>query len=150
MQLAEKLDVETTLCRLGQQTVPPLSDFDQIIVGGSIHIGKIQKLVSNFLIRERHMLLSKPLGLFICCMAEGEKSDQQLEDAFPADLLTHASARANFGGCFNFSRMSWMNRKMVQMVVRQETGRDTDLSKDINKIRPEAIDAFATMLTGVE
>jgi len=38
--LAKQLDGEVVLCHLGKQRVPQLDDFDQIIIGGSVYIGK--------------------------------------------------------------------------------------------------------------
>ena len=141
--LAERLSGDSILCRLGKDRLPGLDQFDRIVVGGSIHIGKIQKQVTDFVTQQKGTLLQKPLGLFICCMAEGETAEQQLKVAFPAELLEHSAARGVFGGSYKFSKMGWLNRKMIQMVEKQQTGQVISTSQDIDKTHPEAIIAFA-------
>ena len=142
-QLAQKLDCEVSLCQLGKERLPALDTFDRIVVGGSIRIGKMRKQVTGFVIQNKDLLLKKPLGLFICCMADGETAEQQLKNAYPAELLEHAKAKGLFGGCCKFSRMGWLNRKMIQMIEKQQTGQEINTKEDIDKTRPAAIDQFA-------
>ena len=143
-QLARQLDGESILCRLGKDRVPEPGGFDRIVIGGSIHIGKIQKQITEFAMKHKDALLAKPLGLFICCIADGETAEQQLKKAFPACLLEHSSAKGVFGGAYKFSKMGWLNRKMIQMVEKQQTGQIIDTGKDVDKTRPEVITRFAS------
>jgi menaquinone-dependent protoporphyrinogen oxidase len=142
-QLAQKLDGEVSLCQLGKERLPSLDTFDRIVVGGSIRIGKIQKQVTSFVSQNKDILSKKPLGLFICCMADGETAEQYLKTSFTDELFEHAKAKGLFGGCYKFSRMGWLNRKMIQMVEKQQSGREISTSQDIDKTNPDAIDQFA-------
>lgn len=148
-QLASKLDGESVLCRLGKDRLPPLDSFDRIVVGGSIHIGKIQKSITDFTVRHQDILLKKPLGLFICCMAEGETAEHYMETSFPAGIVAHASSKGLFGGSYRFSKMGWLNRKMIQMVEKQQAGHTISTSQDIDKTRPDAIVQFAAGMNGL-
>ena len=42
----------------------------------------------------------------MCCMEEGEKATNQFNEAFPDELIQHASATGIFGGEFNFEKMN--------------------------------------------
>lgn len=147
-QLKSKINGEIVTCQLGKERAPSLDGFDQVLVGGSIHIGKIQKQVVNFVTKEKDTLLKKRLGLFICCMAEGDTAEAQLKAAFPAELVEHAFVTGTFGGCYKFSNMGWLSRKMIKMVEKSQTGHEISTDQDIDKTNPEAIETFAAAVNG--
>lgn len=89
---------DTTIVNLGGDSDPDLSDFDKVIIGGSIHMGGIQKEIRNFCKDNLDILLTKRIGLFLCCMFEGDTEKKQFEEAFPAELRCHAAATGFFGG----------------------------------------------------
>lgn len=145
-KIAEKLPDGAKICQLGRGKVPSLDAFDLVLLGGSIHIGKIQKKVQDFVVQQKSSLLVRRLGLFICCMADGDQADVQLKAAFPADLIEHAAAVGFFGGCYKFSQMSWLTRRMIAMIEKQQGGREVDTRQDIDRLKPDAIDAFVQSL----
>ena len=134
-KLAEKLDGEVEILNMKKSPPVELSEFDAIVVGGSIHAGQIQKVVKKFCENNMAMLLKKKLGLFICCMEEGENAQKQLETAYPAELRQHASALGLFGGEFNFEKMNFMERAIVKKIA--------NIDKSVSKIFDDNIDAFA-------
>lgn len=145
--LAKQLDGEVSLCQLGKQPVPPLDGFDQIIIGGSVYIGKIRKPVTNFITEWHSVLLQKRSGLFICCMATGDEAEKEIQSSYPADLLAHATAKAVFGGCYNFDHMNWLERKMIQMATKEKPGEQVAATdKNIEKIDQTAITRFAATM----
>lgn len=115
-----------------------LDAYDTIAVGGSIHAGKIQPRIRKYLERNAATLKAKKLGLFLCCMEEGEGADKEFREAFPADLVEHASATGLFGGEFNFERMNVLERTIIKKIAKT--------SQSISKVRPEAILDFARRL----
>ena len=72
-------------------------------------------------------------------MEEGEGADKEFREAFPADLVEHASATGLFGGEFNFERMNVLERAIIKKIAKT--------SQSISKVRPEAILDFARKLT---
>jgi menaquinone-dependent protoporphyrinogen oxidase len=42
--------------------------YDCVIIGGSIHAGRVQSSLKKFCNKNHSILKSKHLGLFICCM----------------------------------------------------------------------------------
>lgn len=149
--LSELLGDDVSRCQLGREQVPPLADFDQIIIGGSVHIGKIQKAVTKFMLDNQALLLQKKLGLFLCCMTEGENLPTLIKASFPEKLLNHATAAASFGGCFNFDQMNWLERKMIQMMLKKDAVEGEGeaaarVYENIDKINRTELGSFAAAM----
>lgn len=122
----------------GQGSEMDLSDYDAVIIGGSIYIGKIQATVSKFCDINRKALLTKKLGLFICGMREGEEAEKELADNFPEDLRNIASVKMVFGGTFDFKVMSFMDKMIAKKVAGVKASTST--------VDPERIHRFARTL----
>lgn len=95
---------------------PKVDQYDQIIIGGSIHFGKIQKHIKRFCERNESILIQKDLGLFICCMLT-EKKDEQFENAFSDVLKQKSIARGCFGGEFLLEKMNFLEKLIVKKVA---------------------------------
>jgi menaquinone-dependent protoporphyrinogen oxidase len=139
-RLATHLGGEPRLVDLKQDGPPDLANWEAVAIGGSIYAGKIQKSVARFMEHNRAVLLEKRLGLFFCCMEEGVKAANQFANVFPADLAARASTMGFFGGRFDFSRMSWMER----WIVRRTSG----VKESVDKLNEENIIEFAARLKG--
>lgn len=142
---AEKLSGQllgsVDLYSLKSKKVPELTLYDNIIIGGSIYMGKIQKEVSEFCNQNLELLKKKKLGLFICCMGEGETAEKQLETSFPKELLDIAVVKSNFGGMFDFKKMNFMERTIVKKVSK--------ITGDTSNIREDMIKEFANFMDEV-
>lgn len=116
----------------------PYSDlelFDRIIIGGSIHAGSIQKKIKLFIQEHEDVLQRKDLGLFLCCMRDGQEAQVQFEHAFPAHLREAATAKGYFGGEFIFSKMNFFEKMIIKSVSGEK--------KDLSKLDVQAIQEFA-------
>ena len=102
---------------LEEKGIIDISPYSQVVIGGSIHAGKIQSRISEFCKKNQTSLLTKKLGLFICCMYEGETAISQLNNAFPDELLEHSSCSLIMGGEFLFEKMNFFERLMVKKVA---------------------------------
>lgn len=135
LELKDFLGENVQLTNLKEDPSPDLSDFDRVIIGGSIHAGQIQKRVKEFCKKNLSELQQKELGLFVCCMEEGEKARMQLMEAFPEELHRHAKASAYFGGEFNLEKMNFFQKMIVKKVA--QVGHST------SKVDHEAIRKFS-------
>ncbi|MCM3585487.1 flavodoxin domain-containing protein [Mesobacillus maritimus] len=106
--------------------------FDAVIIGGSIHVGGIQGKVKKFMKENDTVLRRKKLGLFVCCMREGEDAKQQLEHVFPVELREHASKIGVFGGECSMSNLNFIEKQLVKRV-----------GNAASKINQQAIEEFA-------
>ncbi len=109
------------LINLKENSNPDLTNFDRIIIGGSIHAGRIQKNIKKFCEKHKNELKNKELGLFICCMEEGEKAQVQFNDAFPEILRQNAKASACLGGEFDFEKMTAFQKMIIKKVTKLNT-----------------------------
>lgn len=139
--LSEKLTGEVDMYNLKGLKDVDISQYDKVIIGGSIHIGKIRKEVEEFCSEKLDELRSKKVGLFICCMRDGETAKEELNNAFPKELLASAIAKEYFGGEFIFSKMKFLDRLIVKKVSK--------IDKDTSNINMENINRFAQMINDV-
>ena len=117
-QMKSYLGGDVSTVNLKKEAVPALKSFNRVIIGGSIHAGQIQKRVKEFCQTHLAELQNKELGLFICCMEEGETAGKQFDEAYPEELQRYAKATAIFGGAFDFERMSFLEKMIVKKVAQ--------------------------------
>lgn len=137
--IKEELNNETELINLRKNKNADLRPFEKIIIGSSIHTGKIPKKLCKFMEKNMDILLEKPLGLFLCCMYEKE-TWSQFEEAFPATLREHARSNKCVGGELLLENMNFLEKAMIKKM----TGTNTSQSNiDQHKVR-ELIDEMQT------
>lgn len=133
--LAERINGFVDMVDLSKQKDPDITDYDSVIIGGSIHAGNIQRKVKQFINKNHDALLTKKIGFFLCCYREGDEARAQFENAFPADLRALAKSVGLFGGEFIFSDMNLIERIIVKKVA--------GVSGDHSTFNLESIDKFA-------
>ena len=124
-KLANQMDGDTVLHNLKDGKRGDLDSFDTIIIGGSIRAGRVQRRVKQFCDKHSKLLTSKKLGLFLCCMEEGENGWKQFKDAFPAELRDHASAKGLFGGEFHFDKMDPVTKAIIIKIAKTDENMST-------------------------
>jgi menaquinone-dependent protoporphyrinogen oxidase len=112
-----------------------LSPFGQVIVGGSIHAGSIQKRIQKFTDNHRPELLEKRLGLYLCCMDE-DRAQEQFDHAYPEILRSHAISKKVMGGEFRFDRMNFIEKAMIKKI--------SGVDQSVSKINEEKIQEMIT------
>lgn len=117
--LVDNLSGEVDVVNLAKTKVPDLAVYDTVIIGGSIHMGKIQKSVTVFCQNEMKELLEKKVGLYLCC-ANLDVVEMQMKGAFPEPLYSHATAREHFGYTYDFSKMNFLERAAIKHVAKTD------------------------------
>jgi menaquinone-dependent protoporphyrinogen oxidase len=97
--------------------MPDIGKFDFVIIGGSIHAGMVQNKIKQFCMSCIDALLTKKVGLFLCCMEVGEKATEQFNSAFPEELRNHAFYTGLMGGECLTDKMNFFERNLVRMVI---------------------------------
>jgi len=113
--------------------------YDLVVVGGSIHAGQVQKAVTMFCAEHSQVLLSRKLGLFLCCMEKGETAQKEFDTAYPEELRRHTAASAILGGEFRLERMNWLERAIVRKVAK--------VDHNVSQVDEDALTAFARKLS---
>ncbi|WP_163709524.1 flavodoxin domain-containing protein [Mangrovibacterium lignilyticum] len=134
-QIANRLSGDISIVNLKQKPTVDVNMYERVIIGGSIHSGKIQKGIAKFCESNLKSLIQKEVGLFICCMYEGDKARAQLEGAFPELLHQYAKTEAIMGGALNFKKMNLVERFVVKKISGQ--------NKNTEKIDKQAISKFS-------
>jgi menaquinone-dependent protoporphyrinogen oxidase len=123
--LGEQLEGEVTIVDLKKKPLPDLTSYDAVVIGGSIHAGNIQRKVKQFIQQHEKDLMTKRIGLFLCCMYDGDKANEQFELAFPKELRERSLSNGLFGGEFIFTKMNFLERQIVKKVVGVKEDRST-------------------------
>jgi menaquinone-dependent protoporphyrinogen oxidase len=139
--LGGKIKGDIEIKRLQDNGNIRVDEYDIVIIGGSIHHGVIQSRIENFIHKNHSQLLRKKIGLYLCCMEEGEIAWQQFEKAYPSDLRGKAVATGLFGGEFNLDKMSLFEKKLTRKL--------TGIISSVSKINENEIWKFAEKINQV-
>jgi menaquinone-dependent protoporphyrinogen oxidase len=130
--------VTVTLTELRRGPGPDPDAFDAVLVGGSVYGGTVLPRVISFCERNEQALLTRPVGLFSCCLARGRHALEQMQDSFPDWLWKAAFCRGLPGGALYPSKLRLVDRILVRSVPHPPG--DVDLRD------PEQIDSIAAAL----
>ena len=148
----EGLDVRVV--NLKDEKVKDISDYELVVVGSGIRIGKWTKEPEKFIKKFRKELANKKVALFVCCgsaqpLPEEEKKPEDIENA-RRKYLEEKAAKYNlqpvalgfFGGVYNFNKVSRLFRTFMASIKPQpeaagvpETEPGLYDTRDVNAIR---------------
>src|SRR6056297_131672 len=121
-RIAGQIGAEAELVNLQEQPAPVLTEFNQVILGGSIIAGSVPKALQNFIKQQKETLLSKRVNIFLCCLME-EQIDQYFSSNFPEPLYSHAEHKVWLGGELVLGDHNFIVRKLMKKI----TGKDEDI-----------------------
>ncbi len=110
---------------------PDLTKYDSVILGASVYAGMPRKQVKAFAAKNGDILAKKKLGLFLCCMADGEQAQKQLAAAYPAELRKVARVQGVLGGGFDISHMNFIEKFAVEKVSGKKPEDGFTLHQDV-------------------
>ena len=119
-----------SLINLKETKVVDLSQYDTLVIGGSIHAGQMQGRVKTFCKKNMVDLLQKRVGLFMVGMNEPE-FENEFKNSFPELLRNHAITSKCVGGEFLFEKMNFIEKLIVKKV--------SGISHNLSKIDDEKI-----------
>lgn len=115
-ELSKLLTGDVRICMAGEK-IHNLSSYDNIIVGGSIYMGKIQKDITKFCKSNKKILMTKKLALFICCYSPLDQLDF-INTIYDNDLLNYSKVNLIFGGEMRYDKMNFAYRKLFQSLYK--------------------------------
>lgn len=136
--LRDRLSSPTHVADLKREREPDIDPHDTVIIGGSIYGGTIQQDLLSFCENHREALLERRVGLYLCCLYQGEKARQQIHATYPSWLVAHAVLMSSFGGEIELAQLSLIDR----LVVRNLFG----YKHDISLLDTGEVDRFAQTL----
>lgn len=148
--LAEKFSGQVDLQDIKRANPEQISAYDKVVIGGSIYMGRISPLISKFCTQNRVELERKSLGLFICCLRDGELAEAELQQAFPEGLFSKAKAKEYFGGELTYKKMGLVDRLITKMVSKADENFPVfDADRNVSVLKTEKIERFAQIMNKV-
>jgi menaquinone-dependent protoporphyrinogen oxidase len=111
-----------------------IEKYDSLIVGGSIHMGKVQKRIIRFCKNYSHFFKEKKSGIFLCTLTDPKEAEHYIEENFPADVIKACQAIGLFGGAIHFEKMNFLEKAMMKKITHQD--------QSFSKIDTDRIAAF--------
>lgn len=137
--IKKELNGECELVNIMKSSVPALDDYDTVILGGSVYIGRIQKQLTDYAKEHLDTLLTKKVGLFLSAGdAKAAENEAVRENAFPKALIDHAVTFDVLGYAYDIDKMSFFDRLILRMVKK--------LSGSVSEYYEDRIKAFADAL----
>jgi menaquinone-dependent protoporphyrinogen oxidase len=112
-----------------------LANYDALIIGASIHAGRYQRRLVDFVKNHRMQLDQMPAALFLVSLsaaktdAEGREWVNQCSAAFRRATGWQPHNIAHFAGALKYREYGLVKRWLMQRIARQAGG-DTDTSRD--------------------
>jgi menaquinone-dependent protoporphyrinogen oxidase len=113
---------EVRLVDLRREKAPELSEFSRVIIGASVHAGRLAGSVAKYIRRHEQELCGMTLGLFLCSM---ERSREQFDSLYPEPLRSRAAAQGIFGGRMEPEELNPLLRFVVRKVQGSLEAQDT-------------------------
>ena len=101
-------------------TICDIKEYDPILIGSGIQIGKWTKEPEKFLKKHQKDLAKKKVAIFVCCgtakpLDENGKYLKQKADKYNLKPISFGF----FGGVYNFNKVSWLFRKFMSSIEPQ-------------------------------
>lgn len=124
-QTLETKGIETKVVNAKKEKTQSIAEYDLVVVGSGIQMGRWTGEPEDFLKKNRRELASKKLALFVNCGSAAEKlNPDKPEVAANARVkyLEEKAAKYNlepvalgfFGAIYNFNKMSWIMKKGME------------------------------------
>lgn len=115
-------ETDVDIVDLGKEKIKrkDLDQYDVFVIGTPIYMGRIQKSVRKFLVKQSDLLMSRKLHFFICGMALGEEGINLFKKQVANDLFTHAGQVCQLGNEVNPERLNPLFRGIIHKIVEQE------------------------------
>ena len=146
--LAQLLTSHTvTLADLAQATPVP-GDFDYIVLGGPIRMGRAHKALRRYLSSFDGALCTVPHTLFLCCSIP-HQFEHYMECTFSAALRRSADEMLYFGGELDPTKQKGIDKLIVRMIrssIEESANEDDDEDAVLPGLLPEHIRMLADRL----
>ena len=122
---------EVSIINAKNERTPSITDYDLVIVGSGIQMGRWTGEPERFLQRYGQELSQKKVALFVSSgsahpLSTGEEREKEISEAYTKYLEDKAAkynlkpiALGLFGGVYDFNKMNWLFRKTMSSLKPQ-------------------------------
>src|ERR671910_2587250 len=124
---------------------PEPDDYDAVIVGASIHMGKHEDYVRDFVRENRDALERLPSAFFSVSLAahdDTEEAEGYIEE-FVEETGWRPGMVGLFGGALLYTQYGFIKRYVMKKIARHKGSPDTDTSRDYVYTDWESVKHFA-------
>ncbi len=119
--------------------------YDGVIVGASIHAGKHEGYVADFVRRNKAALEGLPAALFsvsLSAHADPEEAQKHVTE-FEDGTGWHPAKVALFGGALLYTQYGFLKRMVMKKIVSSQGSPDTDTGRDYVYTDRDGVRRFA-------
>ena len=136
---------EIDIVDLKRADLPRLDDYDGVIVGASIHMGKHEKYVADFVRRNRAVIDRRPSAFFSVSLAA--HGDIENAERYVAEFEEETGWRpgkvAMFSGALLYTQYGFVKRRVLRKIAKDKGNLATDTSRDWVYTEWDGITRFA-------
>lgn len=103
-----------------------LDEYDRVIIGFPIRMGRMPKSMHQFLAKNQAKLMTKKVAYFVCC-GFSENYMTYFEQNINKELLDKALTYTTFGGELDLAKQKGFDKFVVKMVTKNEQQRETKI-----------------------
>ncbi|WP_129113395.1 flavodoxin domain-containing protein [Halegenticoccus tardaugens] len=129
--------------------LPPdlgVDDFDAVLVGASVHGGKHQPTVREFVATNRDALAAKPTAFFQVSLSSADERGRAQAagyvEEFVEDTGWHPDRIGLFGGALRYSEYGFLKRLVIKQIAKRAVP-DADTAHDAEFTDWDEVEAFA-------
>jgi menaquinone-dependent protoporphyrinogen oxidase len=121
-QVIEQQDHRVTLISIADRDNIAMEAFDKIVIGASIRYGKHGKRVNDLIMRNKHILESKPSAFFsVNLVARKPEKSQPETNPYLRKFLTQISWQpkvlAVFAGKIDYQKYRFWERQIIRLIM---------------------------------
>lgn len=124
-----------------------LEAYDAVIVGASIHVGKHQETVRDFVTDNLDTLSAMPTAFFQVSLSSATEAKREeaagYVESFLAETGWHPDRIGQFGGALRFSEYGFLKRLMMKRIAKDLLTEEREPNDDAEFTDWDAVDAFA-------
>lgn len=113
-----------------------LDDYDGLVVGSSVHMGKHEERVRDFVVENRDLLERVPSAFFSVSMTardhteEARAKTEEYVERFVEETGWRPDMVGVFAGALRYSQYGFIKRHIMKKISRDMGNPDTDASRD--------------------
>ena len=124
-----------------------LERYDAVVVGASIHVGKQQAEVREFVVDNREFLSGVPTAFFQVSLSSADEEKREEAAGYVESFLTetgwYPDRIGQFGGALRFSEYGFLKRLVMKRIARDLLDTKGTREGDVEFTDWDAVDAFA-------
>lgn len=130
---------------------PAFDGYDAVVIGASIHVGKFDQKLVDYVNTHKAQLEQRPNAFFSVCLraAQHDAESQQIVQGYLDTLLAatrwQPDVAASFAGAVKYREYNFVVRRLMKGIAKQ-AGLSTDTSQNHVYTDWDAVTAFAKEL----